>query len=206
MGSASEVQGNRPALHRLGVVGAGNMGSGIAQKMATEGHPVVLVDVDQTQVERGMQRITDTLAEAVERKLFQQEQAEAIRGLVQASTDFTALADCDLVVEAVFEDLAVKQEVFRRLDQACAEKTILATNTSSFTVSELAQVTGRADRFLGLHYFYHPAKNRLVEVVPGEGTSQETLRAAWRLQEMLDKTPIHSEDAPGFIVNRYFVP
>lgn len=206
MGSESQVPANRPALHHLGVVGAGNMGSGIAQKMATEGHPVVLVDVDQAQVDRGLQRIADTLAEGVERKLFTPEQAEAIRGRVQGSTDFAALADCDLVVEAVFEDLKVKQDVFRRLDQACAEKTILATNTSSFAVSELAQVTGRSDRTLGLHYFYHPAKNRLVEVVPGEKTSQDTLRAAWRLQEMLGKTPIHSEDAPGFIVNRYFVP
>ena len=159
MGSESELPGSRPALHRLGVVGAGNMGSGIAQKMATEGHPVVLVDVDQAQVDQGMQRIADTLAEGVERRLFKPERAEAIRGRVQGSTDFAALADCDLVVEAVFEDLEVKQDVFRRLDQACAEKTILATNTSSFTVSELAQVTGRSDRFLGLHYFYHPAKN-----------------------------------------------
>jgi len=206
MGSNSSAQGNRPALHHLGVVGAGNMGSGIAQKMATEGHPVVLVDVDQEQVDRGMQRIADTLAEGVERKLFKPEQAEAIRARVQGSSDFSALAHCDLVLEAVFEDLAVKHDVFRRLDETCVETTILATNTSSFTVSELAQVTRRADRFLGLHYFYHPAKNRLVEVVPGEQTSQDTLRAAWRLQEMLGKTPIHSGDAPGFIVNRYFVP
>jgi enoyl-CoA hydratase/3-hydroxyacyl-CoA dehydrogenase len=174
--------------------------------MASEGHPVVLVDVDETQVSRGMQRIAETLAEGVERRLFSPEQAHAIQERVQGSADFQALADCDLVVEAVFEDLAVKQDVFRRLDQICAPKTILATNTSSFTVTELAQATDRADRFLGLHYFYHPAKNRLVEVVPGEGTSQEALRAAWQLQDLLGKTPIHSEDAPGFVVNRYFVP
>ncbi len=194
------------ALRRLGVVGAGNMGSGIAQKMATEGHSVVLVDVDQTQVDRGLQRIADTLAEGVERRIFRAEEAETIQARIQGSTDYAAMADCDLVVEAVFEDLAVKQEVFRRLDAACGSHTLLATNTSSFEVTELAEATQRPDRFLGLHYFYHPAKNRLVEVVPGKKTSPEALRAAWRLQESLGKTPIHSDDSPGFIVNRYFVP
>jgi enoyl-CoA hydratase/3-hydroxyacyl-CoA dehydrogenase len=193
-------------LRRLGVVGAGNMGSGIAQKMASEGFPVVLVDVDGPSVERGMRRIEATLDEAVQRRIFRPEQAEEIRRRIKAKTDLHAVANCDLVVEAVFEDLQVKQKVLRELDRLCRPRTVLATNTSSFSVTELARTTRRPGHVLGLHYFYHPAKNRLVEVVPGEVTSEETRLAAWRLQELLGKTPIHSEDAPGFIVNRYFVP
>jgi enoyl-CoA hydratase/3-hydroxyacyl-CoA dehydrogenase len=204
-----KVQEDKPrprALRRLGVIGAGNMGSGIAQKMATEGYPVILVDLDKKQVARGLKRIEDTLAEARERKIFTAEQAEAIRARIKGKTEPIALADCDLVVEAVFEDLDVKRDLFHHLDQVCDPKTILATNTSSFSVTELASATRRPGNVLGLHYFYHPAKNRLVEVVPGEATDELTRISAWRLQEALGKTPIHSEDAPGFIVNRYFVP
>jgi len=193
-------------LRRLAVIGAGNMGSGIAQKIAAEGFPVILVDVNKPQVERGLKKIAETLAEGVERRLFTAAQAEAIRGRIKGSTEILSVADCDLVVEAVFEDLALKRQIFHRLDLACDPKTILATNTSSFSVTELAAVTRRPGRCVGLHYFYHPAKNRLVEVVPGEVTSEATRQAAWRFQELLGKTPIHSEDAPGFIVNRYFVP
>ena len=206
MKKAQEEKPRPRALRRLGVVGAGNMGSGIAQKMATEGYPVILVDLDKQQVARGLKRIEDTLAEGRDRRIFTAEQAEAIRGRIKGKTEPLALADCDLVVEAVFEDLEVKLDLFRRLDQVCDPKTILATNTSSFSVTELATATRRPGNVLGLHYFYHPAKNRLVEVVPGEATDELTRTSAWRLQEALGKTPIHSEDAPGFIVNRYFVP
>lgn len=204
--SKQQEQTSPRSLRRLGVVGAGNMGSGIAQKMATEGFPVILVDLDDDQVERGMSRIASTLEEGVARRIFRPEEAERIRSRIKGKTDYQALADCDLVVEAVFEDREVKTRLFRELDRVCDAKTLLATNTSSFSVTELAAATKRPGRCLGLHYFYHPAKNRLVEVVPGEATSEETRMAAWRLQELLGKTPIHSEDAPGFIVNRYFVP
>jgi enoyl-CoA hydratase/3-hydroxyacyl-CoA dehydrogenase len=204
--SNQQEQTSPRSLRRLGVVGAGNMGSGIAQKMATEGFPVILVDLDDEQVERGMGRIASTLEEGVARRIFPPEEAERIRSRIKGKTDYQALADCDLVVEAVFEDRDVKTRLFRELDRICDAKTLLATNTSSFSVTELAAATNRPGRCLGLHYFYHPAKNRLVEVVPGEATSEETRLAAWRLQELLGKTPIHSEDAPGFIVNRYFVP
>ena len=206
MSNDTGSQARPHVLRRLGVVGAGNMGSGIAQKMATEGFSVTLVDLQQEPLDRGLKRIADTLTEGVERRIFKPDQADDIRGRIHGATVLQALADCDLVVEAVFEDLQVKRDLFRRLDETCNAKTILATNTSSFAVTELAAATGRPGRCLGLHYFYHPAKNRLVEVVPGEATSAATRRSAWTLQEQLGKTPIHSEDAPGFIVNRYFVP
>ncbi len=190
----------------IGVVGAGNMGSGIAQKFATEGFDVILVDLDEASAKRGVDRIRTLLGEGVERKIFRPEQAEAIAGRVRPSGDLQALKDVDLVVEAVFENLDVKRELFGKLDRICSPRTIFATNTSSFTVEDVASATQRPDRVVGMHFFYHPAKNRLVEVIPGPGTSEETRKTAWTDCEASGKTPIHSADAPGFVVNRYFVP
>src|SRR5688572_24506025 len=182
------------------------MGSGIAQKIATEGYPVTLVDVDRAQVARGMERLRTTLAEGVARRIFTQEKADEILGRITSATSLAAARDADLVIEAVFEDPEVKRQVFGELDRAVKPSSILATNTSSLYVRDLARATRRPDRFLGLHYFYHPAKNRLVEVVAGEATSPATFDLAWRFQEIIGKTPIRSADAPGFIVNRFFVP
>ena len=190
----------------LGVVGAGNMGSGIAQKMATEGFDVVLVDVDDTKVERGVHAIRGTLGDAVERRLLSPDAADTILARVRGTSRFDDLAEADLVVEAVFEDLNVKKEVFARLDRVCRADAILATNTSSFAVSDLAAATRLPERIVGLHYFYHPAKNRLVEVVAGTRSAPETFARAWAIQEAIGKTPIRSRDSSGFIVNRFFSP
>jgi enoyl-CoA hydratase / 3-hydroxyacyl-CoA dehydrogenase len=190
----------------IGVVGAGNMGSGIAQKIATEGFPVVLADVDAAAAARGVERIRTLLGEAVHRKIFDAAHAAAILERIRPAGDLAACAGCELVIEAVFEDLDVKRALFRRLDAVCAPHTRFATNTSSFYVHELAAATARRDRVVGLHFFYHPAKNRLVEVVPGRDTSAVTLRWAWEFAEAIGKTPIASADAPGFVVNRFFVP
>jgi enoyl-CoA hydratase/3-hydroxyacyl-CoA dehydrogenase len=194
------------ALRTLGVVGAGNMGSGIAQKMAAEGFPVVLVDLDEEKASRGLRTIERTLAEGVARGLFTAERAAAVAGRVRVAAGFEALAGADLVVEAVFEDLDVKRRVFAELDRVCREDAILATNTSSFAVADVAAPTSRPERVVGLHYFYHPAKNRLVEVVAGPRSAPEAVQRAWTLQEALGKTPIRSKDACGFIVNRFFSP
>ncbi|NIM00719.1 MAG: 3-hydroxyacyl-CoA dehydrogenase/enoyl-CoA hydratase family protein [Acidobacteria bacterium] len=194
------------SIEKLAVIGAGNMGSGIAQKMATEGFDVTLVDLDDEKVQRGLEIIRTTLAEGVERKIFRPEQVEAIQSRIRGTADWSDLADVDLVVEAVFEDLDVKRNVFERLEQVCRPDAILATNTSSFLVSDLGDTAKHPERVLGLHYFYHPAKNRLVEVVPGKQTSEAATRAAWTVQELIGKTPIASADASGFVVNRFFVP
>jgi len=162
-------------MQKIGVVGAGNMGSGIAQKAAAEGFEVVMIDLDEDAAKRGHERIRSLLAEGVERGIFPQSTAEAVASRVRPSGKLEALADSDLVVEAVFEDLAVKRALFEKLDAACGASTILATNTSSFTVEDVATATKRVDRVVGLHYFYHPAKNRLVEVIPGDQTSAETV-------------------------------
>lgn len=196
---------DRP-LRRLAVVGAGNMGSGIAQKMATEGFDVVLVDVDDDKVARGLRIIQGTLADGVAKKVISGSEAAAALERVTCTSRFADLDSTDLVVEAVFEDLRIKKEVFRTLDEVCRPEAILATNTSSYSVTELAAATRHPERVLGLHYFYHPAKNRLVEVVPGAQTDPQVVRSAWRLQEAIGKTPIASSDSYGFIVNRFFLP
>jgi len=190
----------------VGVVGAGNMGSGIAQKYAAEGYEVVLVDLDEAAAERGIARIDGSLREAVERKIYSPDRAGEIRARIRGSGDFRALAGVDLALEVVFEDLGVKRDVLVHLEEVVRRDAILATNTSSFMISELASALKHRDRFLGLHYFYHPAKNRLVEVIAGRDTAREVFAAAWAFQESVGKTAIRSADAPGFVVNRFFVP
>jgi len=193
------------SLHVLGVVGAGNMGSGIAQKMATEGFDVRLVDVDDEKVGRGLATIERTLKEAVDRGIMRADRTRAIRDRILGSARYEDLAPADLVVEAVFEDFALKQDVFRKLEAVCRPDTILATNTSSYLVSEIANAAKLPGRVIGLHYFFHPAKNRLVEVVAGTTSDRDVVHRAWMLQEQLGKIPISSADASGFVVNRFFV-
>jgi len=193
-------------INKIGVIGAGNMGSGIAQKIAQEGLNVVVVDIKDEFVERGLGIIKKLLGEGVDRKIFTPPQVEEILSRITGTTDFSAVADADLVIEAVFEDKQVKSDLFKKLDRLCSKKTILATNTSSFFVGEFAGQTSRPDRFIGLHYFYHPAKNRLLEVIPHEGTSTETLEKSLLAAKLHGKTSIVVKDAPGFAVNRFFVP
>ena len=156
------------------------MGSGIAQKMATEGFAVTLVDLDDDKVARGLSIIKKTLEDGVARGIFAAADVSAILGRVSGTSRFDDLAGVDLVVEAVFENLEIKKDVFRRLDEVCRPDTILATNTSSYAVTDLAAATKYPERVIGLHYFYHPAKNRLVEVVAGRATDAAAVRRAWR--------------------------
>lgn len=193
-------------INKIGVIGAGNMGSGIAQKIAQEGLQVVMVDLKEEFVERGLGIIKQTLEEGVQRNILKPAQVDEVLSRITGSSDFQAIADADLVIEAVFEDKKVKSDLFKNLDQICSEKTILATNTSSFYVREFAAQISRSDRFIGLHYFYHPAKNRLLEVIPHDGTSTVTLEKSLLAAKLHGKTAIVVKDAPGFAVNRFFVP
>ncbi len=194
-------------IQRVAIVGAGNMGSGIAQKTAQEEFDVQMVDREQQWVDRGQGIIRDFLSEAVERRIFSPAQVEAIQGRITGVVGVENTAsDTDLVIEAVFEDFDIKTAVFNTLDKACGPDTILASNTSSLSVNALAEATGRADRFVGLHFFYHPAKNRLVEVIPAESSSPETVEKVVQYCKMLGKVVIVCADRPGFVVNRFFVP
>jgi len=141
-----------------------------------------------------------------DRRRIEPGQVDDIFSRITGTSDFKAAADADLVIEAVFEDKQVKADLFKKLDQICSEKTILATNTSSFYVKEFAEQTSRPDRFIGLHYFFHPAKNRLLEVIPHPTTSRDTLEKSLLAAKLHGKTAIVVKDAPGFAVNRFFVP
>ena len=194
-------------IQRVAIVGAGNMGSGIAQKSAQEEFDVQMVDREQQWVDRGQGIIANFLTEAVERRIFSEQQVDAIKARITGvvGVDNTA-ENTDLVIEAVFEDFEIKSAVFKTLDAACGPNTILASNTSSLSVNALAEATGRPDRFVGLHFFYHPAKNRLVEVIPAQSTSQQTIDRVVQYCKMLGKVVIVCGDRPGFVVNRFFVP
>jgi enoyl-CoA hydratase/3-hydroxyacyl-CoA dehydrogenase len=202
----SDNGGETIGIDKVGIIGAGTMGSGIAQKCAQEGMRVVMVDMEDRFVQKGLENIRSTLAEAVERKIFKPEQTEKILERVSGTTNLEDVKDADLVIEVIFEDMGVKKDLFKRLDETCEPKTILASNTSSFSITELASSVERKDRFLGLHFFYHPAKNRLLEVIPGKETSQETIALGLNFSRLIGKTGINVMDAPGFAVNRFFVP
>ena len=198
---------NMEPIHKVAIIGAGNMGSGIAQKTAQEEFEVQMVDREPQWVERGQSIISNFLKEAVERRIFSPEQVSAIESRITGvvGTENTA-SDTDLVIEAVFEDFDIKTQVFNTLNEACGDQTILASNTSSLSVNDLSLASGRPDRFVGLHFFYHPAKNRLVEVIPGNDTSEETIARTVQYCRGLGKVVIICKDRPGFVVNRFFVP
>jgi enoyl-CoA hydratase/3-hydroxyacyl-CoA dehydrogenase len=194
-------------IETVAIVGAGNMGSGIAQKTAQEQFPVQMVDREQQWVERGQSTIATLLGQAVERRIFSEAQVEEIQARITGVVGVeNVAADTDLVIEAVFEDFNIKTAVFNILDEACGDDTILASNTSSLSVNALAKATARPDRFVGLHFFYHPAKNRLVEVIPSELSSEDTIKRVEQYCKMLGKVVIVCKDRPGFVVNRFFVP
>ena len=193
-------------MKKIGIIGSGNMGSGIAQKTAQEGLSVVMMDIKPEFVEKGLNAIRKTLQEAVERRIIRPEKVEEILGRIRGTTDLSEVRDCDLVIEAVFEDMTVKKDLFKRLERICEPSTIIASNTSSFSVDDMSEVFDHPERFIGLHFFYHPAKNRLVEVIPGSKTSQQTIDLSRLFAQLTGKIDILVKDSAGFAVNRIFVP
>jgi enoyl-CoA hydratase/3-hydroxyacyl-CoA dehydrogenase len=193
-------------LKKIAIIGAGVMGAGIARRAAQHGFGVVVVDLSEELVNRGLADILTTLTEAVGKKILKPEDVEQTFFRVHGTTDLTAAAACDLVIEAVFEFEKTKKDLFAKLDTICPPKTIFATNTSTLSVTELAKSTRRPARFGGMHFFYHAAKNHLVEIVPGAETSPETVEYLVNAAKLLGQKPIVVKDAPGFAVNRFFVP
>jgi len=182
------------------------MGAGIAQKIAQEGYRCLLADMSLERAQAGRARIGASLQQAVERRILSEDQRAATLSRITAVGEFEALGEADLVIEAIFEDLDVKKQLLRDLDRCCKAECVLATNTSSFYVQQLADVTDRPELVVGLHYFYHPAKNRLLEVIPARETLPEVSAAMVRFAEGHGKTALLVADRPGFAVNRFFVP
>jgi enoyl-CoA hydratase/3-hydroxyacyl-CoA dehydrogenase len=194
-------------IKKVVIVGAGNMGSGIAQSFAQAGYEVSLMDIEQRFVDAGFARIRAPLEKRVAKGKMRREDLDAMMARIKGFTVMKeAVEGAGLVIEAVFEDLAVKNKLFAELDAVCAPTTILASNTSSLSITEMAKATGRPERFVGLHYFYPAAVNQLLEVVAGEKTAPEVVKAMLELGRNTGKIPIEVADAPGFAVNRFFVP
>jgi 3-hydroxybutyryl-CoA dehydrogenase len=193
-------------IRRVGVVGCGLMGHGIAQVAAQAGYEVVVREVDQETLDKGIGRIEKQLGRAVERAKLEQADADAVRGRIRGTLDYGDLAGCDLIVEAITEGLDVKREMWREVEAVAAPEAVFATNTSSLAVIDQAVVTGRPERFLGLHFFNPPQVMRLVEVVRSVTTSDEAFELGRGFADSLGKLAIPTRDNAGFIVNRLLVP
>lgn len=193
-------------IEKVGVLGAGLMGHGIAQVAAQTGYDVVLREVDEQALAKGISKIEKQLARAVEKGKSTQEDADAVRGRIQGTTDYGELAGCDLVIEAITEDLALKLEMWREVDAIVKPEAVFATNTSSLAVIDQAAATGRPERFVGLHYFNPAQVMKLVEVVRCVTSSDETFDTALEFARSEGKLAIPTKDKAGFIVNRLLVP
>jgi 3-hydroxybutyryl-CoA dehydrogenase len=193
-------------ISRAAVVGAGTMGNGIAQVLAQAGITVAMIDVSDSAVERGMATIQRNLQRAVERGRLTVDDLSAITQRIQPVSRYDPIADVDLVIEAVAEDLSVKQTVFRQLDEIAPERALLASNTSSISITTLAAATRRPARVVGMHFFNPVPVMQLVEVVRGLETSDEVVDTVVELTERIGKTPVAVNDFPGFVSNRVLMP
>jgi 3-hydroxybutyryl-CoA dehydrogenase len=193
-------------IKTIGIVGAGQMGRGISQVCATAGYQVLLVDVADPALAESLTKIRGSLERAVERGSLTDHQAGAVLGLIHPMVQLDRLHDVQLVIEAIPEDLALKQELFSKLNRVCRPLTVLASNTSSISITKLGAASGRPDRVVGLHFMNPAPVMRLVEVVRGLETSEHTLSLTMELAKRLGKTPVVAKDVPGFIVNRVLIP
>jgi 3-hydroxybutyryl-CoA dehydrogenase len=193
-------------IQKVGVCGLGLMGHGIAQVAAQAGYQVVAREVDEERVQKGVGKIEKQLARAVEKGKLEQSAADEIRGRISASTHFSGFEDCDLVIEAITESLPLKLELWRELDDFVKDGAVFATNTSSLSVIDQAASTGRANRFIGLHFFNPAQVMPLLEVVQTVTTDEESLAAGFAFGERCGKLTVHAKDKTGFIVNRLLVP
>lgn len=193
-------------IKKVGVVGCGLMGHGITQVSAQAGYDVIVAEADQEKLDAGIGKITRQLARAVEKGRMEQADADAVLGRIQGTLDLNDFADCDLVVEAVTENLDLKLGIWKQLDGIVKDEALFATNTSSLPVINQAACTARPDRFFGLHFFNPVQVMKLVEVIQAITTSDETLEAGLEFGQKLGKLTVRTKDKAGFIVNRLLVP
>ncbi|MGB8009846.1 MAG: 3-hydroxybutyryl-CoA dehydrogenase [Terriglobales bacterium] len=194
------------AIERVGVIGAGTMGNGIAHVFARGGFSVTLCDVEQRFLDRGLATIAKNLDREVAKSKISAEDKASTLGRIAAVVDRSQLAGCDLVIEAATEKFEVKAEIFRELDRLARPEVILASNTSSISITKLGALTGRADKVIGMHFFNPVPVMKLVEVIRGLATSQATFETVRELAVKLEKTPEEVNDAPGFVSNRVLMP
>jgi 3-hydroxybutyryl-CoA dehydrogenase len=193
-------------MEKIFVLGAGTMGAGIAQAFAAKGFEVILRDIKDEFVDRGLSGINKGLTKLVEKGKMTEETKEEILSRISGTTDMNLAEDCDLVVEAAVENMEIKKKIFAELDNICKPETILATNTSSLSITEVASATKRADKVIGLHFFNPAPVMKLVEVIRGMTTSQESFDAVKEVSLAIGKEPVEVAEAPGFVVNRILVP
>jgi len=194
------------AIHRVGVIGAGTMGNGIAHVFARSGFGVLLCDVEQRFLDRGLETITKNLdREVTKNKITADDKNSALKRITSV-VDRGKLAEADLVVEAATEKFAIKADIFRDLDRILRPEVILASNTSSISITKLGALTNRPEKVIGMHFFNPVPMMKLVEVIRGLATSQETFETVRDLSKKLEKTPVEVNDAPGFVSNRVLMP
>ncbi len=193
-------------IQKVGIIGAGTMGNGIAQACAVVGIPVVMVDISEAAVAKGIATVSSSLDRLLKKEKITEADKAAALSKIQGSTQYEDLQDADLVIEAATENQDLKIKILKQLDSLLAPEVIIASNTSSISITQLAAVTSRADRFIGMHFFNPVPMMALVEIIRGLQTSDETHDAVHALATALGKTPITVKNAPGFVVNRILVP
>ncbi len=191
---------------KFGIIGAGTMGNGIAQTAASNGYEVVLCDIKTEFIERGMSAVEKSLARFVSKEKITEEDKAAILGRISTTTELSGLSDCDLIVEAATEDFSIKKQIFQELDELAGSDVILASNTSSISITKIAGVTKRPDKVIGMHFFNPVPLMKLVEVIRGIATSDETYSKVEALSTNLGKVPVECNDYPGFVSNRVLMP
>ncbi len=193
-------------IERIGVLGAGTMGNGIAQVAAQSGHQVVMRDIEQRFIDSGMEMIRKNLSRSVEKGRMTEDEKEAVLSRITSTLKMEDLSGSDVFIEAVIEDAQLKKKVFEEADALCGEHTIFATNTSSISITDLASATKRPEKFIGMHFMNPVPLMKLVEVIRGLQTSDETTTTILELGEKMGKTPVEVNDYPGFISNRLLMP
>jgi 3-hydroxybutyryl-CoA dehydrogenase len=193
-------------IKTFGVIGAGQMGNGIAQVAATSGLNVVMNDIKEEFVQRGIKTISKFFDRGIEKGKLTQEQKDAVLGRIKPSTSLSDMAGADFVVEAATEKEDLKFQIFRDLDSICRPEVILSSNTSSIPIGRIAAQTKRSDKVIGMHFMNPVPLMKLVEIIRGIATSEETFQTTWQLSEKFGKTPAESSDYPGFIANRILMP
>lgn len=193
-------------MKKIGVLGTGTMGAGIIQVLAQNGYEVVLRARRQTSVDNGIATVTKNLDKMVKKEKITEAEKNEILGRVHGSTDITIVKDADLIIEAATENMEAKKALFKELDELVKPEAIIATNTSSLSITEIAAATNRPDKIIGMHFFNPVPAMKLVEIIKGLATSEETKNTILELTAALKKTPVEVEEAPGFVVNRILIP